>query len=64
MSRNIAFVASNTDVARGARDELVALYGGDVTPDRADIIVAWAGGTGSCCRPCTRRNRCLRRSMA
>ena len=42
MSRNIAFVASNTDVARGARDELVALYG-DVTPDRADIIVALGG---------------------
>jgi len=42
MSRNIAFVASNTDVSRKARAELVALYG-DVAPDRADIIVALGG---------------------
>ena len=42
MSRNIAFVASNTDVARSAQEELVALYG-DVPPDKADIIVALGG---------------------
>jgi NAD+ kinase len=42
MSRNIAFVASNTDVSRKARAELVALYG-DVAPDKADTIVALGG---------------------
>ncbi|WP_300519369.1 NAD kinase [Aliiroseovarius sp.] len=42
MSRNIAFVASNTDVSREARAELVSRYG-DVAPDRADIIVALGG---------------------
>ncbi|MCI2395209.1 NAD kinase [Aliiroseovarius sediminis] len=42
MSRKIAFVASDAEIAQAALDELVARYG-TVKPDRADIIVALGG---------------------
>lgn len=38
----IAFVASPSDEAEGARDELVRLYG-DIAPEEADVIVALGG---------------------
>jgi NAD+ kinase len=40
--RNIAFVASDTEEAERARNELVSRYG-DAPPDKADIIVALGG---------------------
>ncbi len=42
MSRNIAFVASDTEVAQAALTELVTLYG-NVAPIDADVIVALGG---------------------
>jgi len=42
MSLKIAFTASETEIAQGAREELVARYG-DASPERAEVIVALGG---------------------
>ncbi|MCK8463064.1 NAD kinase [Aliiroseovarius sp. S1339] len=42
MSRKIAFVASDAEIAQAALDELVTRYG-TVEPDKSDIIVALGG---------------------
>ncbi len=62
MTRNVHFTASHAETARAALSVLTARYG-QAPLAEADVVVA-LGGTGSCCRPCTRRRVGGCRSMA